>query len=110
MAAGIRELPLGRREKFASMARFGGGRGRTKGGRGGIGGAGSATKDASIDYTITVPADAEIRAVTGSGDLEIIGLKGPANFVAGSGDIKASKITGDVQITAGSGSIELSEE
>ena len=74
-----------------------------------IGGAGSATKDASIDYTITVPADAEIRAVTGSGDLEIIGLKGPANFVAGSGDIKASKITGDVQITAGSGSIELSE-
>lgn len=74
-----------------------------------IGGAGSGSKDASIDYTITVPADAEIRAVTGSGDLEIIGLKGPANFVAGSGDIKASKITGDVQITAGSGSIELSE-
>jgi DUF4097 and DUF4098 domain-containing protein YvlB len=67
------------------------------------------SKDVSIDYTITVPADAEIRATTGSGDLEITGLKGPANFTAGSGDIKASNISGDVQVVAGSGGIELSD-
>ncbi len=74
-----------------------------------IGGSSWHSKDVSIDYTITVPVDAEIRATTGSGDLEINGLKGPANFTAGSGDIKASRIAGDVQITAGSGAVELSE-
>jgi DUF4097 and DUF4098 domain-containing protein YvlB len=74
-----------------------------------IGGLSWRSKEVSIDYTITVPVDAEIRATTGSGDLEINGLKGPANFTAGSGDIKASKIAGDVQVTAGSGAVELSE-
>jgi DUF4097 and DUF4098 domain-containing protein YvlB len=74
-----------------------------------IGNSGFNSKDVSIDYTITVPADAEIRAITGSGDLEITGLKGPANFTAGSGDIKASNISGDVQVVAGSGGIELSD-
>jgi DUF4097 and DUF4098 domain-containing protein YvlB len=74
-----------------------------------IGGSGWSSKDVSIDYTIIVPADAEIRATTGSGDLEINGLKGPAIFIAGSGDIKASKISGDVHATAGSGAIELSD-
>jgi DUF4097 and DUF4098 domain-containing protein YvlB len=74
-----------------------------------IGGSSWPSKDVSIDYTITVPVDAEIRATTGSGDLEINGLKGPANFTAGSGDIKASRIAGNVQVTAGSGAVELSE-
>lgn len=67
------------------------------------------SRDVSIDYTITVPADAEIRATTTSGDLEIVGLKGPANFTVGSGDIKASKIAGDVTITGNSGAVELSD-
>jgi DUF4097 and DUF4098 domain-containing protein YvlB len=74
-----------------------------------IGGSSWRSKDVSIDYTITVPVDAEIRATTGSGDLEINGLKGPANFTTGSGDIKAFRIAGDVQVTAGSGAVELSE-
>jgi DUF4097 and DUF4098 domain-containing protein YvlB len=74
-----------------------------------IGGSSWGSRDVSINYTIIVPADAEIRATTGSGDLEITGLKGPANFTAGSGDIKASRISGDVQATAGSGAVELSE-
>jgi DUF4097 and DUF4098 domain-containing protein YvlB len=74
-----------------------------------IGGPGWNSKDVSIDYTITVPADTEIRSTTGSGDLEVNGLKGPATFAAGSGDLKASQIAGDVRATAGSGAIELSE-
>jgi DUF4097 and DUF4098 domain-containing protein YvlB len=74
-----------------------------------IGGSAYNTKDVSIDYTITVPADSEIRGTTGSGDLEINGLKGPANFTAGSGDIKASNISGDIQVVAGSGGIGLSD-
>ena len=74
-----------------------------------IGGSSSNSRDVSIDYTITVPADAEIRATSSSGDLEITGLKGPANFTVGSGDVKALKISGDVQVTAGSGAVELSD-
>ena len=74
-----------------------------------IGGPGWNSKDVSIDYTITVPADTEIRATTGSGDLEVNGLKGPATFTADSGDVKASQIAGDVRAIAGSGAIDLSE-
>ncbi len=72
-------------------------------------GANASSHDVSIDYTITVPADSEIRATTNSGDLEVIGLKGPANFIGGSGDLKISSISGDVQVTGGSGSIDLSQ-
>lgn len=74
-----------------------------------IGSGGLSSRDVSIDYTITVPPDTEIRATSSSGDLEVSGLKGPANITTGSGDLKISKISGDVQITAGSGSVELSE-
>jgi hypothetical protein len=72
-------------------------------------GSSASTKEISIDYTITVPADSEIRATTNSGDLEVSGLKGPANFTGGSGDLKISDISGDVQVTGGSGSIDLSQ-
>ncbi|HEY0704830.1 MAG TPA: DUF4097 family beta strand repeat-containing protein [Candidatus Acidoferrales bacterium] len=71
-------------------------------------GTSATSHEMSIDYTITVPADSEIRATTGSGDLEVSGLKGPANFTAGSGDLKISEIAGDVQVTGGSGSIDMS--
>jgi DUF4097 and DUF4098 domain-containing protein YvlB len=72
-------------------------------------GASSSTHDLSIDYTITVPADSEIHATTGSGDLEVSGLKGPATFIGSSGDLKISDISSDVQVTGGSGSIDLSQ-
>ena len=70
---------------------------------------GGSTGDASIDYTIVVPADAQIRATTGSGDLEVSGLKGPANFISGSGDLKVSNISNDVQANTGSGEVALSD-
>ncbi len=72
-------------------------------------GANASTHDLSIEYTITVPADSEIRATTGSGDLNVSGLKGPANFIGNSGDLKISDISGDVQVTGGSGSIDLTQ-
>ena len=73
-----------------------------------VNGSGQHAHDVSIDYSIVVPAEAEIRATTGSGDLEVDGLKGPATFTSGSGGITASNIGGDVQAVAGSGAIELS--
>jgi DUF4097 and DUF4098 domain-containing protein YvlB len=73
-----------------------------------IGGSGAHNGNISIDYTIVVPADAEIHAATGSGDVVVDGIKGPANFVSGSGAITASNISGDVQAMTGSGEIKFS--
>ncbi|MFY9804318.1 MAG: DUF4097 family beta strand repeat-containing protein [Candidatus Acidiferrales bacterium] len=73
-----------------------------------VGASGQHFHDVSIDYSIVVPAEAEVRATTGSGDLEINGVKGPATFTSGSGSISASNIGGDVQAVAGSGAVELS--
>src|SRR5580658_10797631 len=74
-----------------------------------IGGSGSHSGNASVDYTIVVPADAEIHAATGSGDVEVDGIKGPANFTSGSGAITAANITADVQALTGSGEIHLTQ-
>jgi DUF4097 and DUF4098 domain-containing protein YvlB len=74
-----------------------------------IGGSGSHSSGASIDYTIVVPADAEIHAATGSGDVEVDGIKGPANFTSGSGAISAANISGDVQALSGSGEVHLTQ-
>ena len=73
-----------------------------------VGGGGLHVSDVSIDYTIVVPADAQIHATMGSGDVEVDGIKGPANFVSGSGAITASNISGDVQALTGSGAIQFS--
>jgi hypothetical protein len=63
----------------------------------------------SVDYTIVVPSDAELRSTAGSGDVDVSGILGPANFTSGSGAVKASGIAGDVQTQTGSGDIELSD-
>lgn len=63
----------------------------------------------TIDYTIVVPLDTEIRGITGSGDINAGGVRGPVNFIAGSGRVTASEIVGDVQALAGSGEIHLSD-
>lgn len=64
---------------------------------------------ASYDYTIAVPADAEVRAVTGSGSLRVDGVQGPVNFVVGSGSISATGVGGDTQAIVGSGDVRLTD-
>lgn len=73
-----------------------------------VGGLGKRGGNVSIDYAIVLPADAEIRGITGSGDIEVNGIRGPASFVAGSGNISASSIAADVQAIAGSGALQFS--
>lgn len=63
----------------------------------------------SIDYTIEVPAESEIRCNSGSGDVEVAGIRGPATFSSASGDITARSIAGDVQIKTGNGDMKLEE-
>ena len=61
-----------------------------------------------VNYTLTVPPDTQIHAMSGSGTIEVSGIKGPASFTTGSGTISATNIAGDVQATAGSGDVRLS--
>lgn len=63
----------------------------------------------SIDYRIEVPAATELHCGTGSGDVEVQGIQGPATFTSGSGTIHASSIGSDVQARAGSGDMSLSD-
>jgi DUF4097 and DUF4098 domain-containing protein YvlB len=72
-----------------------------------VGGTDGNMNNVSIDWTITVPPDTDLHAEAGSGDLNIDGIKGAANFALGSGSLKANNIGGDVEVRAGSGDVNL---
>jgi DUF4097 and DUF4098 domain-containing protein YvlB len=73
-----------------------------------VGGSAGGMNNVSIDWTITVPPDTDLRAESGSGDLNIDGIKGAANLALGSGAVKAMNIGGDVDLRAGSGDVDIS--
>ena len=74
-----------------------------------IGESSGSMNNVSIDYTIEVPPDTELRATSGSGDITATGIKGPADITLGSGSAKLSSIGSDVQVRAGSGDLEIGE-
>lgn len=61
------------------------------------------------DYRITLPADANVSATTGGGDIEGSELDGVFALAAGSGDVILSQIRGSLTIDVGSGSITVAE-
>jgi hypothetical protein len=67
------------------------------------------TRDISVDYEITVPAETAIRAHTGSGDQTIEGLRGNADLQSGSGDMKLARLTGEIRVQTGSGNVRARE-
>lgn len=67
------------------------------------------TIHASIDYTIYVPTDTEVRAQNGSGSLEVSDIKGPAVLHTGSGRVTGRQIHSDTDAQTGSGSIDLTD-
>lgn len=80
-----------------------------------------------ISYEVTVPAQTQVEARTGSGSIDVYGVAGPldaatgsgslnaenigarAQLKTGSGAVNASRVQGDVHAATGSGSIELTE-
>jgi DUF4097 and DUF4098 domain-containing protein YvlB len=74
-----------------------------------VGGVSRRGNNASIDYAIEVPANTELHSASSSGDVEVTGIQGPANFTSGSGNISAFQIGNDVQAQAGSGDVKLSD-
>jgi len=74
-----------------------------------IGATGWGRTEFEADYTLTVPANTQMRGVSGSGNLEVDGIAGPANFTVGSGNVRASGIQNDVHVIVGSGNVTFAD-
>lgn len=62
-------------------------------------------KNISIDYDITTPKGTNLAANSGSGDIHVSDLNGPAKLDTGSGSIEASGLSGRTSLETGSGDI-----
>jgi DUF4097 and DUF4098 domain-containing protein YvlB len=67
----------------------------------------SMTRDISISYDVTVPAETKLAAKTGSGGIEVGSIQGPLDASSGSGSIDVGRVGGAVTVSAGSGSISV---
>jgi DUF4097 and DUF4098 domain-containing protein YvlB len=65
------------------------------------------TRNISIDYDVTVPAQTHSNVHSGSGDLTISGLQMPSTGKTGSGNITVEHVTADVRANSGSGDIRI---
>lgn len=63
----------------------------------------------SADYSVTVPPDTQMKGMAGSGNLDVNGIAGPANFTVGSGNISATAIANDTHAVVGSGDVTLTD-
>jgi DUF4097 and DUF4098 domain-containing protein YvlB len=66
------------------------------------------TRNISISYDITTPAQTRVHSATGSGNQTVDGLAGPAEASSGSGDVRLNQIGADVNARTGSGEITVS--
>jgi len=64
-------------------------------------------RNISISYEITVPANADIRSMSGSGSHTIGSVRGSVTAQSGSGSINIAEAGGDVRARTGSGSIRI---
>ena len=74
-----------------------------------IGASGWHRTEFSADYTVTVPPDTQMRGISGSGNVEVDGIAGPANFTVGSGNIRATGIRNDMHAIVGSGNVTFTD-
>jgi hypothetical protein len=72
-----------------------------------VDGSGLHAHNLTIHYTITAPPDTQVRAASGSGNIDVSGVAGPVAITAGSGKIAIANVAGAVQVTAGSGDVHL---
>lgn len=63
----------------------------------------------SIEYSVTVPPDTQMRGMSGSGDLDVSGIAGPVNFMVGSGNILVTAIMNDTHAVVGSGNATFTD-
>jgi DUF4097 and DUF4098 domain-containing protein YvlB len=65
------------------------------------------TRNISIDYDVTTPAQTRLNSQTGSGDQSVSGLQQPVTAHTGSGNISIENVTGDTRVNSGSGDLKL---
>lgn len=63
-------------------------------------------RNISISYEIQVPSETRLTSSTGSGHLNISGIRGPLKARSGSGGVKVSGIGDEAELETGSGDIE----
>ncbi len=68
----------------------------------------SLSRNISITYDVTVPAQASVTAKNGSGGIDIGDVAGPVDAVTGSGRITMGRVAGRVAASTGSGGIAVS--
>jgi len=59
----------------------------------------------SISYEVTVPADTSVQAHSGSGDLEVQGVRNEVQAQTGSGEIRVRDTAGRTHVETGSGGV-----
>jgi Toastrack DUF4097 len=64
-------------------------------------------RNVSIAYDLVVPAETQLAAESGSGDLSAEGIRGPLRVSTGSGGLRFGDIGGEVRASTGSGDIEF---
>jgi DUF4097 and DUF4098 domain-containing protein YvlB len=64
-------------------------------------------RNISISYEVIVPQNTQLRSHTGSGNMVVGGVHGPAEVGSGSGNVKVSDIGEEVRANTGSGNIEM---
>lgn len=64
-------------------------------------------RNIGIDYQITLPAESRVKANTGSGNIELTGIRGAVNSNTGSGNIALADDGGEIRATTGSGNIHI---
>jgi DUF4097 and DUF4098 domain-containing protein YvlB len=67
------------------------------------------SREISISFEITVPADSTVRTHTGSGDQRLEGLKAAADLESGSGDLRLRDLSGGVRLHTGSGDVDAQD-
>ncbi len=64
-------------------------------------------RNVSISYVIETPAETELKATAGSGNLNVSGVQGPVTASTGSGGMKVSDVKNTSHCSSGSGTIVL---
>lgn len=60
----------------------------------------------AADYWVEAPVDTEVRVEVDSGDVKIVGLRGPVVAKLDSGDVELARIEGDLEVEVDSGDVE----
>jgi DUF4097 and DUF4098 domain-containing protein YvlB len=64
-------------------------------------------RNVSIDYDVTLPREAMLRASSGSGTLQLLGIAHTVAASTGSGSIRLTGVSGELRASTGSGSVEV---